>query len=61
MESLGMGHNYQVEDILRKHNSNHKGFTANIGDWKLVYSESFCRKMMQPKEKSRLKDAKEGH
>ena len=25
---------------LRKHNSNHKGFTGGLGDWKIVYTES---------------------
>ena len=26
---------------LRKHNSNHKGFTGNVSDWKFVYTEIF--------------------
>ena len=26
---------------LRKHNSNHKGFTGTNADWKLVYQEFF--------------------
>jgi len=25
---------------LRKHNSNHKGFTGGLGDWKIVYTDS---------------------
>jgi putative endonuclease len=29
---------------LRKHNSNHKGFTGNINDWKVVYSEQYSSK-----------------
>ena len=24
---------------VRKHNSNHSGFTGKIGDWELVYTE----------------------
>ena len=28
-----------LENRLRKHNSNHKGFTGKTGDWSLYYSE----------------------
>jgi putative endonuclease len=30
-----------IEERLRKHNTNHKGFTGGTGDWKLVYCETF--------------------
>ena len=30
-----------LHERLRKHNSNHKGFTGGIGDWVIVYSEIF--------------------
>jgi putative endonuclease len=30
-----------MDERLRKHNSNHKGFTGNSTDWKLVYKEEF--------------------
>ena len=33
-----------LDDRLRKHNSNHKGFTGNTGDWKIVYHETFNSK-----------------
>ena len=29
---------------IRKHNSNHKGFTGGIGDWSLMYNEEFHTK-----------------
>ena len=29
---------------LRKHNSNHKGYTGKVGDWQIVYKESFVTK-----------------
>ena len=29
------------EERLRKHNSNHKGFTGKTGDWQLVFKEPF--------------------
>ena len=33
-----------INERIRKHNSNHKGFTGNTHDWKLVYSEIFSTK-----------------
>jgi putative endonuclease len=30
-----------MSERLRKHNTNHKGFTGGIGDWAVVYTESF--------------------
>jgi putative endonuclease len=30
-----------IEERIRKHNTNHKGFTGGIGDWLLVYTEAF--------------------
>ena len=30
-----------MSERLRKHNTNHKGFTGGKGDWTLVYTESF--------------------
>ena len=31
----------EMEERLRKHNSNHKGFTGGYGDWKVVHIEVF--------------------
>ncbi len=33
-----------IEERIRRHNSNHKGFTGKQSDWTLVYSESFLEK-----------------
>ena len=33
-----------LEERIRKHNSNHKGFTGSRGDWELKYSEEFNTK-----------------
>jgi putative endonuclease len=33
-----------TEERIRKHNSNHRGFTGHSGDWQLVYKESFPTK-----------------
>jgi len=35
---------YTCDDLLirlAKHNSNHKGFTGKMNDWKIVHSEKF--------------------
>ncbi len=34
----------QMEERLRKHNSNHKGFTGGIGDWIIAYTEIYLTK-----------------
>jgi putative endonuclease len=31
----------EIQERLRRHNSNHKGFTGGIGDWKIKYFEIF--------------------
>ena len=33
-----------LPERLRKHNSNHKGFTGNVGDWAIVYAEMYPTK-----------------
>jgi putative endonuclease len=30
-----------LEERIRRHNTNHKGFTGGVLDWRLVYSETF--------------------
>ncbi|MEH6538047.1 MAG: GIY-YIG nuclease family protein [Psychroserpens sp.] len=30
-----------LQERLRKHNTNHKGFTGRANDWQIVYTESF--------------------
>ena len=39
-----IGHTKSLQERLRKHNSNHKGFTGTANDWVLVYTESFPTK-----------------
>ena len=36
-----IGSTSNLEDRIKKHNSNHKGFTGNTNDWEIVYSENF--------------------
>ena len=33
-----------VEERLRKHNTNHMGFTGGIGDWDIKYAENYQTK-----------------
>ena len=40
---------------LRKHNSNHAGFTGGYGDWKLVFSEGFGNKLSAIKREKEIK------
>jgi putative endonuclease len=42
-----------LEERLRKHNSNHKGFTGKINDWKIVYTEVFETRKLPTKEKDK--------
>ncbi|MEY5047553.1 MAG: hypothetical protein RLZZ175_912 [Bacteroidota bacterium] len=37
-----VGHTSNLVERLRKHNSNHKGFTGKASDWEIVYSEQFA-------------------
>ena len=49
---------YTGDDIierLRKHNSNHKGFTGGIADWKIVYSEIYESKDQAMKREKEIK------
>ncbi len=40
---------------LRKHNSDHKGFTGGIEDWVLKYKESFATKAEAIKREKEIK------
>ncbi len=51
-----------LAERIRKHNSNHKGFTGTVPDWKVAYAEefdtkeeAFARETQVKKWKSRIK------
>jgi putative endonuclease len=48
----------QIEDRLRKHNSNHDGFTGGYGDWSLVYHEQYHSKAEAYKRERQIKSWK---
>jgi putative endonuclease len=44
-----------LSERIRRHNSNHQGFTGKTGDWKLVYSEKFETKEAAMKREKEIK------
>ncbi len=44
IDKFYIGHTSNLEERLRKHNSNHKGFTGKVDDWSIVYTEKFQTK-----------------
>lgn len=49
---------YTGDDIdtrLRKHNSNHKGFTGKVSDWVEVYTELYEDKIKAMKREKQIK------
>ena len=45
----------QIEERLRKHNSNHSGFTGSVNDWIVVYTEAFAEKSLAAKREREVK------
>lgn len=39
-----IGSSSDLENRLKKHNTNHSGFTGHTGDWKIVWTEVFKTK-----------------
>ncbi|MFD2583391.1 GIY-YIG nuclease family protein [Pedobacter vanadiisoli] len=36
-----VGSTSNLQNRLKKHNTNHSGFTGHTGDWRIVWSEVF--------------------
>ena len=52
---------YSGDDLIeriRKHNSNHKGFTGKVNDWELKYMEEFSDKTDVMKREREIKNWK---
>lgn len=47
-----------IQERLRKHNTNHKGFTGRYNDWKLVYQEVFIDKIEAIEREKKIKSMK---
>ncbi|HQU39793.1 MAG TPA: GIY-YIG nuclease family protein [Chitinophagales bacterium] len=48
----------QIEERLRKHLSNHKGFTAMTKDWEVVYTEYYPEKAIAYRREMEVKSWK---
>ncbi len=48
----------ELDERLRKHNSNHKGFTGLVSDWQIVYTEVFSTKELAYKREREVKSWK---
>ena len=48
----------QLEERLRKHNSNHKGFTGSVNDWEIVHFEEFPVLKLARKREREIKSKK---
>lgn len=61
-ETLGkyyIGHTCDtLNERLRKHNSNHKGFTGRVNDWKIVYTETYDNKQSAYSRERQIKSWK---
>jgi len=44
LDKFYIGHSSDLEERLRKHNTNHKGFTGKTHDWVVVYTETYPSK-----------------
>jgi putative endonuclease len=54
-----VGHTTEsLEERLRKHKSNHKGFTGKFKDWNIVYSEEYASKEFAYKREREVKSWK---
>ena len=50
-----------IQQRLKKHNTNHKGFTGKFGDWKIVRLEYFQTKQEAMKREKQVKAWKNAH
>ena len=44
LDKYYIGHTADLEGRLKRHLSNHKGFTGRSSDWKIVYTEAYIEK-----------------
>ena len=47
-----------LKERIRKHNTNHGGFTAQANDWEVLYSEEFLDKTLALKREKEIKSWK---
>jgi putative endonuclease len=50
-----IGSTSDLSERVRRHNTNHKGYTGGLGDWKLAYSESYPDKTSALQREKQIK------
>ena len=58
IDSFYIGHSANLDERVRKHNTNHKGFTGRATDWILVYAEEFTSKTLAHARERQVKSWK---
>ncbi|QEK53300.1 GIY-YIG nuclease family protein [Pedobacter aquae] len=53
-----VGSTSDIKSRIEKHNTNHKGFTGKVGDWKLVFQEIYETKDAAIKREKQIKSWK---
>ncbi|WP_029289132.1 GIY-YIG nuclease family protein [Pedobacter sp. R20-19] len=53
-----VGYTSDLEERLKKHNTNHSGFTGHTGDWQIVWVQSFTEKSDAVKREKQIKSWK---
>ena len=53
-----IGSTSQLQERIKKHNSNHHGFTGGIGDWELRWCEEYPSKEEAGKRERQIKSRK---
>ena len=55
LDKYYVGSTSNIKARLKKHLSNHKGFTSRAKDWKVVYSESFKERSLAIAREKQIK------
>jgi putative endonuclease len=58
LDKYYVGHTHDLEGRLRRHNSNHKGFTRRANDWTFVLTKSYPTKEAAYKREREVKNWK---
>jgi len=53
-----VGYTSNLEGRLKKHNTNHSGFTGHTSDWEIVWTENFKTNSEAPKREKQIKSWK---
>ncbi|MFO8234299.1 MAG: GIY-YIG nuclease family protein [Bacteroidales bacterium] len=55
LDKYYIGHTGELEERIRRHNTNHKGFTGKSNDWHIVYWEEYDHKTDAYKRERKVK------